>query len=63
NQRTPSLAYTFIPEDNRANKCIKCKKCNEICPQQLDVAGLMALCSKVFDEKQDFEKVFKKGKE
>ena len=58
NQKTPSFQYNFIAEEQRANKCIECKKCVDQCPQKLNIPAILRLCSRVFDQKEDFYKVF-----
>jgi len=58
NQRTPSFRYTFLEENQRANKCIACNVCVNHCPQQLQIPALLKKCSMVFDEKKAFGEVF-----
>jgi hypothetical protein len=58
NQRKPAFSYSFVAEEKRANKCIACGQCLTVCPQKLPISELMKKCSKVFDEKLDFDKVF-----
>ena len=54
-QDTPTnIFYRAIPEEKRANKCINCGACVEVCPQRLEIPGLLSKCSKIFDEKEDY---------
>ena len=57
NQRTPTFRYYFLPEEKRASKCTSCGACVPICPQKLDIPGLLKKCSLVFEEKKMFDTV------
>ena len=56
-QKTPTFRYGFLPESQRANKCIDCKVCIPLCPQKLDIPTLLQKSSKVFDEKQAYNEI------
>ena len=56
--RTPMFRYNFLEESQRANKCTNCRKCVSMCPQKLDIPELIRKCSMVFDEKNEFGKIF-----
>jgi predicted aldo/keto reductase-like oxidoreductase len=57
NQRSPSFSYGFINDNKRAKKCINCKICLSLCPQKLEIPDLLKKCSRIFDEKQEFNEV------
>lgn len=37
-----AAAYKAIPEENRANHCVDCKKCMQHCPQKIQIPDRMA---------------------
>ena len=39
-----SEAYRGIPEEHRADKCISCKKCEQVCPQHIEVSEMLKRC-------------------
>jgi len=57
-QKKPSFHYTFVPQENRADKCTSCGACVTQCPQKLEIPELLKKCVKVFEEKVEFGKVF-----
>jgi len=34
--------FIFIPESRRADKCIKCQRCVQFCPQKIDIPAELA---------------------
>ena len=59
NERSPKMNYNFVPQENRAGKCVNCKICVSHCPQQLDIPALLNKCKQVFEEDKSFPFVFK----
>jgi hypothetical protein len=33
--------YAALPEDQRAAACVKCGRCDEKCPQSIEISSLM----------------------
>jgi hypothetical protein len=40
-----------IPPENQADKCAKCGKCEELCPQQLPIRRLLNSAARLFEKK------------
>ena len=55
--RTSRVGYErFVPENNQADKCIQCKKCEEKCPQKLPIGEWMPKAHAVLGEGRSYEK-------
>jgi uncharacterized protein len=42
------MLYRQIPKQNRGNECTRCKKCEKICPQMIEISKLMPMIHKFF---------------
>lgn len=40
------MAISAMPDDKKPSACIGCGACAEVCPQQIDIPGMMADFSK-----------------
>lgn len=54
----PRIGYKFIPEENSAGKCIDCKLCDSLCPQQIKVSENIKKAKSVFEDLESFDKYF-----
>jgi predicted aldo/keto reductase-like oxidoreductase len=50
-------AYTFIPEEARANLCIQCLDCEQMCPQNIPISAWMDHIHEVLGEGKAVEDV------
>lgn len=46
--------YNFIPENQRANNCIRCGICEEHCPQEIKISEWMPKVYSVLAEGQNY---------
>jgi len=47
-------SYTWIPEEARANACIQCRECEELCPQSILISEWMPRVHAVLGEGQPY---------
>jgi predicted aldo/keto reductase-like oxidoreductase len=48
-------AYTmWMPENERASKCIECRQCEELCPQSIPISEWMPIVQQVLGEGQPY---------
>lgn len=52
----PKLYYKFfISDDHKISSCLKCNKCNEVCPQKLDIPALFDKVEKVLSQDEPIQ--------
>ena len=44
------MLVSALPEDKRPDKCIACRSCEAVCPQQIKVADILADLVKILKE-------------